>query len=88
MTAAPEARSLEATLALIEAFVARERGALREPLTPDTELLRLGLLDSMQLARLGRELAGAFGVTPPRGALTVEDFETPRRLWQCFQRFG
>jgi acyl carrier protein len=81
-------RTLEATVEVVAAFVERERGPLREPLGPDTELLRRGLLDSLQLARLGRELAGAFGVTPPRGALTVQDFETPRRLWQCFQRFS
>jgi hypothetical protein len=78
--------SLEATVALIQAFIVRNRGPLREPLSPDTELLRRGLVSSLELARLAREIADAFGVTIARGGIVISDFETPRSVWQCFDR--
>jgi acyl carrier protein len=79
--------ALEATVAAIQTFIVREHGDLPDPLTPDTELLRRGLLESLQLAQLSRELADTFGVELPVGALVLQDFQTPRSIWKCFERF-
>jgi acyl carrier protein len=77
---------LEQAVAAIHAFIVRQRGPLPGPLTPDTELLRRGLLESLQIVQLTRELANTFGVKLPPGALLLQDFETPRSIWKCFER--
>jgi acyl carrier protein len=77
---------LEATVTAIHTFIVREHGPLPAPLTADTELLRRGLLESLQLVQLTRELSSTFGVHLPSGALVLQDFETPRSIWKCFER--
>jgi acyl carrier protein len=77
--------TLDAMVAAIDAFITRERGAMNTPLTADTPLLRSGLVDSMQVFRLAKELAATFGIEVPRGLLVMQDFETPRTIFQRLQ---
>lgn len=55
-------------------------------ISPDGELVRSGVLDSILVTTLALELAGEFGVRIGPGDLREENFATPRAMAELVAR--
>lgn len=58
-------------------------GSLSEEIGPDTELLVSGLLDSLTIMTIVREVESRSGISLPDTAVVASNFRTPRRLWDA-----
>ena len=72
--------SLESVVAAVAARVGRSRGKLKQPIGPDTNMFRDGLVDSFGLVELQADLEKIAGKALPEGGLMPDDFESPRTL--------
>lgn len=68
--------------ALIRDCVPWAEGETPMAITPDTELLALGLLDSLTIRRIVAELADATGHPLPEQRIVAATFRSPAALWQ------
>jgi len=73
--------SIEAVTAVVAAFLRRTNGKLNG-IAADTPLLRGGLLDSFGVLSLSAEVSDVLQLNLPTGSLMMEDFESPRVLWE------
>lgn len=67
---------LDALEKKLAGFVARETGAEAAAISPSTELLSSGLLDSVALVRMADLVEREVGIVIPDGDVTEENFET------------
>ncbi|MGO1056943.1 phosphopantetheine-binding protein [Crossiella sp. CA198] len=77
----PTLTTVDELCALIQDCVAWTEDDVPVAVTPDTELLALGLLDSLTIRRIVAELAAA-GVAVPDTRVVAATFRSPAALWQ------
>jgi hypothetical protein len=79
--------TIDDVCALVRHCVIWEDARFDGAITPDTELLVLGLLDSLTIRRIVAELA-AVGVTLPEARIVAATFRSPAALWRVITELG
>jgi hypothetical protein len=80
-------KTIDDLCALVRHCVIWEEAGSDCAITPDTELLVLGLLDSLTIQRIVAELA-VVGVTLPETRIVAATFRSPAALWRVINELG
>jgi hypothetical protein len=80
-------KSIDELCALVRHCVIWEDDDLPVTINADTELLVMGLLDSLTIRRIVAELA-AVGVNLPDSSIVAATFRSPAALWRVITGLG
>jgi acyl carrier protein len=75
-----ELNSVERICGLVSGCIAWADGEEHTEIEPDTELLALGLLDSLTIVRIVKMLEEQLGVVLPTSMVSAKNFRTPEHL--------
>lgn len=77
--------SIDDLCALIQKAIGESQAANGEEVRPETELLILGLLDSLTIMRIVTRIEEEAGITIPETSVVAANFRTPAALWDAVQ---
>ena len=78
-------KNVEELCVLIEEIIGESQGSAEdEKITPETQLLVSGLLDSLTIMKIITRLEARTGISFPEASVIATNFRTPTALWTAF----